>query len=223
MDSKYVRWFSSALSPDDLKTFDLVVGDPAGQQVWESLATLAALRAWLPAWQKHRISVRVRGDNVTMLRLALCMRPSGWRLAIIAREMALDVSAGTYTPSVAVHTPGIANVAADALSRKFMDKSFIMPSCLVGVQETLLPNRGEEFYLARAAPMRISRSVSQAKSVCLVANAFVNDDVHQPIQKSATKSNSASPGNCLHVLDIKTCSRPVCYRPDPNPVLTYSL
>ena len=149
VNGKLMRWFASQLTDDDYLKFQLTAGDPAGQQVWEALATLVALREWLPAWKDHRISVKIRGDNVTMLKLVLCMRPSGWRLGIIARELALDVASGTYTPGVAVHTPGIANVVADLLSRQQMPgKEFVLPPSLVGVRETLVRSRDAPFYIA---------------------------------------------------------------------------
>jgi hypothetical protein len=141
------HWLSSPLTAIDYDKFDLTAGDPAGQQVWEALATLVALREWLPEWKEQRICVKVRGDNVTMLKLVLSMRPHGWRLAIVARELAIDVASGAYTPGVAVHTPGIANVVADLLSRQLMPgKPFSLPPSLVGIPETLVRLRDASFY-----------------------------------------------------------------------------
>jgi len=151
VNHQFVRWLATPLDENDLKIFDLSMGDPAGQQVWEALGTLVSLRAWLPAWRAHRVAVRIRGDNVTMLKLLLAMRPSGWRLALIAREVALDVAAGVYTPGACVHTPGLAHKAADGLSRKFAPGvTWSLPICLQLAEETKVPPRTECWYRARS-------------------------------------------------------------------------
>ena len=48
VNGKLMRWFSSQLTGLGYNKFKLTVGDPAGQQTWEALATLVALREWLP-------------------------------------------------------------------------------------------------------------------------------------------------------------------------------
>ena len=45
------------------------------------------------------------------------MQPHSEQLGIIAREIALDVAESSYSPDEVVHIPGIANKAADFLSR----------------------------------------------------------------------------------------------------------
>ena len=176
VNGKVTHWLSSMLSELDYEKFKLTAGDPAGQQIWEALATLVALREWLPQWKDQRVCVKVRGDNVTMLKLVLSMRPSGWRLAIVARELALDVASGSYTPGVAVHTPGIANVVADLLSRQQMPgKPFTLPPSLVGVPETLVRLRDASF-MRLVPPLRRRRKwgrtsphfVSDNKQVIIV-------------------------------------------------------
>ena len=106
-----------------------------------------ALRAWLSFWEAHRLALSVRGDNMTMLQLVLTMRPSSWRSAIIAREIALDVASGHYVPTVAVHTPGIAHQTADALSRlSAPGYSDAIPAVLKGVTRTEVPRRHPSYY-----------------------------------------------------------------------------
>ena len=51
------------------------------------------------------------------LALITKMKAHSTRINIIAREMALDIAHATYTPNTASHIAGVANVAADALSR----------------------------------------------------------------------------------------------------------
>ena len=55
--------------------FGFELGDPAGKQVWESLAALVAVRLWKAHWQQRRVCLTVRGDSVEMLTLVVNMRP----------------------------------------------------------------------------------------------------------------------------------------------------
>eukprot|EP00959_Pyramimonas_sp_CCMP1952_P397671 8332867-Pyramimonas_sp.AAC.1 len=56
-----------------------------------------------------------------MLTMLLSFRPAtrSGSLGLIAREVALDVASAVYGPDVVEHVPGLANVAADTLSRRF--------------------------------------------------------------------------------------------------------
>ena len=78
---------------------------------------VVALRVWQPLWADVRSRLAVRSDNLATLAMVAKMQPHSARLGIIAREMALDVAALSYCPYVIAHLPGIANRAADALSR----------------------------------------------------------------------------------------------------------
>ena len=64
-----------------------------------------------------RITLQLKGDNVGSLMLMCRMRPSNSTQAIIAREVALILADSAFLPDV-VHTPGIAHVIADELSRR---------------------------------------------------------------------------------------------------------
>ena len=47
------------------------------------------------------------------------MQTSSPSLGVIAREIALDIADAIYEPQIATHVPGIANVVADILSRRY--------------------------------------------------------------------------------------------------------
>ena len=61
VDGAFVRWLSAGRSDTGLRIFASERGGRAGQLVWEALGTVVAFRAWLPAWSKRRLAVRVRG------------------------------------------------------------------------------------------------------------------------------------------------------------------
>ena len=96
--------------------YGIDTGTPTGQQVWECLAVLIALDLWSSKWTDARINLQVRSDNVTALTLLVKMRPGSPQIAIIAREIALKLVEFSFPPD-AMHTPGIAHVLADELSR----------------------------------------------------------------------------------------------------------
>ena len=108
---------------------------------------LVALRAWRHRWKHRRIELRVKSDSISALVLCLNLKTSGHGTSIVAREMALDIAHSEYKPNVAQHIPGIDNVVADALSRKFApDFDFALPTCLKPEQELMLPQRDIAHY-----------------------------------------------------------------------------
>ena len=46
------------------------------------------------------------------------MQPHSTTMGVVARELALDIASASHSPDIVRHIPGIANVAADALSRQ---------------------------------------------------------------------------------------------------------
>ena len=82
------------------------------------------------------MTLTVRADNLSTLALVAKMQPHSAQLGIIARELALDIASAAYAPDVVEHLPGIANTAADVLSRRLDPvKSYTLPHYLVGVPE----------------------------------------------------------------------------------------
>ncbi|CAK0891553.1 unnamed protein product, partial [Prorocentrum cordatum] len=147
---RVVEWYAVPLDGYDVAVHGFQLGDAAGQQTWETLNALVALRCWAPRWSNRRVSLYVRGDSVTMLTMLLSFRPAtrSGSLGLIAREVALDVASAVYGPDVVEHVPGLANVAADTLSRRFApDAAAWSPPLLVaGASEVRPPPRTEAFY-----------------------------------------------------------------------------
>ena len=79
---------------------------------------LLALREWASRVNTARCRLRVRADNMATLALVAKMQPHSAHLGLIAREMALDIASAAYAPDVVAHIPGVANKAADLLSRR---------------------------------------------------------------------------------------------------------
>jgi hypothetical protein len=150
IDDAPVSWFSSCITEIDEVQFGKAIGSCEGQQLWESLAALVSLRVWKHKWKSGRVRLKVRGDNVTMLSLLVRLRPptDSPGLGLIARELALDIAESVYAPDVSEHLPGIANMVADALSRKFEvgPGNWKLPQFLLNTPEILVPSRDINYY-----------------------------------------------------------------------------
>ena len=149
VDGAIVSYFSSELSEEDFRRFNYERGSHEGQQAWESLGALVALRLYKDRWLHHRVRLTIRGDSVAMLTLVIKMRPptSSPALGLISREIALDVAEGVYSPDVVCHTPGMANIYPDMLSREFEPGApFVLPAALSRVPRIEVPVRSESFY-----------------------------------------------------------------------------
>ena len=114
----------------------------------EALAILVSLRLWAPLWRDQRVRLQLRTDNVAALTTLIKMQPHSSSLGIIARELALDVAASAYTPDEAVHIPGIANKAADVLSRLYAPGPPPIPAYLIEHERHQCPIRNPGWWRA---------------------------------------------------------------------------
>ena len=90
-----VAFLMDCLTLHDVKRYGYQIGDHRGQQCWEALAILVALKAWSPLLLGRRFcwKLTVRGDNVTALNLVLRMKSKPGALKSIAKELALLLAA----------------------------------------------------------------------------------------------------------------------------------
>ena len=107
---------------------------------------------WAHHWTDSRINLQVRSDNVTALTLLVKMRPGSPKIAIIAREIALRLVEFSFPPD-AMHTPGIAHVLADELSRIHApggtgDATQYRHRALADAKLVTLPSRPASWYKA---------------------------------------------------------------------------
>ena len=98
IDESIQHHFLCPVSADDQQVFQLKSGTSVGQQIWECLAMLVALRIWQTIWSQHRLNLTVKGDSIGALTLLLKMRPHSPRHAIIARELALVLIESPFFP-----------------------------------------------------------------------------------------------------------------------------
>ena len=139
-----VAYFSSMLSDDELDILGHVRGCAKGQQTFEALAILVALRVWAQHWTQARARLTVRSDSVSALTMLIKFKAAGRGPSILAREIALEFARSTYIPPVAQHVSGLANTTCDVLSRP--EKNLAAPDCLSSAQEISVPARQAEFF-----------------------------------------------------------------------------
>ena len=136
IDGTIASYLSTPLTQLDREVLGLGrTASSRDQQAAEALAILVALREWAPRWNNQRVSLSLRTDNVAALTTLVKLQPHSNSLGIIARELPLDIANSTFSPDEAVHIPGLANRAADYLSR-ICDPSqtsapptYLNPSC----------------------------------------------------------------------------------------------
>ena len=133
-----------------MSRFGFSRGDAAGQQTWEALIGLVALRAWKQFWFRSGVKLRVRSDNMSALTLLLSLRVRGSGLNLIAREVALELGDCVFIPALTEHLPGIANDLSDTLSRRTDPKKhpWVFPDALKAVPRTEVPRREDSFFLS---------------------------------------------------------------------------
>ena len=116
---KVIEFFAIPISSEDEQILGVQSGGCEGQQMWECLAGLIAMRQWAPRWKHSRVHLHLRGDNIASLVLFSTLKTHSKQLSMIAREFALDLGTAAFRPEVVQHVPGISNVVADQLSRRY--------------------------------------------------------------------------------------------------------
>ena len=112
----------------------------------EALAVLVALRIWKRVWSLGRATIRVATDNMAALATVCRMSAKSHSLSVVARELALDIADALYDPVVAEHIPGVANVTAAALSRRFDPRhKYEVPQILRNASEVRPPRRDDKW------------------------------------------------------------------------------
>ena len=92
-----------------------------------------------------------------MLTVVLKMKskPGVFGAGLVAKEIAPDIADAVYEPSAGEHVPGVANKAADVLSRRFEPKyaaTWQVLEVLKGVSSCNVPVRNDSYYRTLRPP-----------------------------------------------------------------------
>ena len=111
-----------------------------------------ALRHWRYHWAHQRVVIHVNMDNIASLSMLCRMQPHFPTQGVVARELALDIADAIYQPTLASHIPGIANVAADMLSRRYQPGvHYKLPRYLGNAQEVVPAKRDKGWWRSLSA------------------------------------------------------------------------
>ena len=156
IDGQPVEYFSSQVSTTDVESLGLsLTSDSTNQQALEALAILVSLRLWRYHWASVRCVLHVPTDNMAALQMICKMQSRSPSLGIISREVALDVADAIYEPQLVSHIPGVANVCADALSRRYMpNRVFVVPTILQHATEVQPEPRHDRWWRTLCGPRR---------------------------------------------------------------------
>jgi hypothetical protein len=136
LDGVFVEYFAIEITADDENILGVAAGQHEGQQTWEALAGLVALRHWAQHWHGQRTRLQIRSDNVGALVMLTKLKGGSKALTLIAREYSLDLGQAQWKPDIVTHVPGIANTTCDMLSRKLdPTKTFKLPDTLKNARE----------------------------------------------------------------------------------------
>ena len=141
VDGRPLEWFAIWIADLDVEVLSTPRGSCDGQQVWEALVLLIAVRLWLRLWANSRAHLQLVSDNVAALSLAGQLKGDGAR-RIIAKELALTYAQAAFEPDLLTHLPGVYNVTPDTLSRRYQPgKTWSVPDLLTKVPEAKVPDR----------------------------------------------------------------------------------
>jgi hypothetical protein len=152
IDEIVISWFAVEISVEDVAIFGQAIGDPAGQHILECFAAYLSPRFWRSWWLHKRFVLPAKGNNLAMLIMMLKMKPTGNpSIGIIARESALMIAESSFAQRIQVrHIAGIANTAADILSRKTAPRDpgsgWLLPTFLLMVPEISASVRPRAWY-----------------------------------------------------------------------------
>ena len=150
MGETIISWFSSPLTVEDEKQFGTKAGIADGQQIWETLCVVVALRLWLPQWRSKRVRVAIKSDNMTALTAAAKLKCA--TSPLLGRELSMLYTSASFEPTIVEHLPGAMNSMADTLSRLSEPGSRkTIPPALAGVPRAAVPTRIPSYYLTLAA------------------------------------------------------------------------
>ena len=142
-----LQYFTSPITALDVSRYGVEIGEAAGQQYWEALSILVALRLWAKLFSNGKARFNIRGDSIVALTLARKLSSSSSRLNAIGAEISLELELFQIADVFVQHTPGKLLTCADWLSRVFSPSAEATPPPeLASAKQRQVPVRDESFY-----------------------------------------------------------------------------
>ena len=150
--TKVVAKFHDVVSAEDAQILGAQTGNPKFQTVLEGLAILVALRIFGPrtTWKSGAtVSMTVRSDSKGALGAAIKSGSTNDPLLnLVGQEISFDQACGDYRVELWKHTPGVANVGPDYLSRLHAPglEGRVEPAYLGPVEALAVPRRDKAWW-----------------------------------------------------------------------------
>ena len=146
INNQTVGALATPVDKHDASALGFELGSSASQGILEALAVLVGLKHWKNRLAMSSVHLVVQSDSVTALALSQKLSASSAALNFIAAEMSLLLEELAIEKVTPVHIPGVANKAADFLSRPSQWDKVRLPKELEGVEIATPAGRNEFFY-----------------------------------------------------------------------------
>ena len=138
--------FSSKVQEEDAFLLGFELGKSSSQAIVEALALVVALRHWEKELRGRNIVLEFVSDNIAALTLAEKHAGKGGGLNFLGGELSVTMEALAIDSVLTTHIPGVANKAADWLSRPTTWEHSEMPDELLGIKVAITSPRPKEWY-----------------------------------------------------------------------------
>ena len=146
INNQTVGALATPVDKHDASALGFELGSSSSQGILEALAVLVGLKHWKNRLALSSVHLVVQSDSVTALALSQKLSASSAALNFIAAEMSLLLEELGIEKVTPIHIPGVANKAADFLSRPSQWDKVRLPKELEGVEIATPAGRNEFFY-----------------------------------------------------------------------------
>eukprot|EP00971_Amphidinium_carterae_P342495 6481823-Amphidinium_carterae.2 len=161
LDGKALRYFAVPLDSHDEEQFGHQIGTSTGQQCWEALALLVAVKIWKRFLLDPRNLWIIKSDSISTLVLATKLSVRSPAPQLIAKELALMMAETAAFPQEVHHVPGTLNVQPDALSRIFAPEPTEIPIAVRRLIRDSPPARPSTYYETLCAHTQVEKKRAQ--------------------------------------------------------------
>lgn len=100
MGGKPAAWFAESISATDEEVLGHKAGSHEGQQAFEAMALLIAIRLRSRFWKTRRFRLALRNDNIGALTVFSALKGRSVPMNAVAREYALELAEGCFEPTL---------------------------------------------------------------------------------------------------------------------------
>lgn len=146
INAQVIDALTSPVTEQDAKDLEFELGASSSQGTVEALALVVALQHWGNKLAGMSVELTVQADSVTALAMAQKQSAASPSLNFLGATLGILLEKAKVEEMRPVHIPGVANKAADYLSRPSKWKGTPRPAELGDVKITEVGPRSQGFY-----------------------------------------------------------------------------